>query len=72
MIDPPEIMVVKTRPADAYGFFNYGPANLWHSAVASRARIVIVETDPAVPYMHGIENGLHESQVDHVIEGGGQ
>jgi acyl-CoA hydrolase len=71
-IDPPAIMVVKTRPADANGFFNYGPSNLWHGAVASRAKIVIVETDPAVPYVHGIENGLHESQVNYVIEGGGQ
>jgi len=71
-IDPPEIMVVKTRPADANGFFNYGPSNLWHGAVASRAKIVIVETDPALPYVHGIENGLHISQVDYIIEGGGQ
>ena len=36
-IDPPEIMVVKSRPADGNGFFNFGPANLWHGAVASRA-----------------------------------
>ena len=70
-IEPPDIMVVRTRPADANGFFNYGPANLWHGAVASRAKTVIVETDPAVPFVHGIENGLHESQVDYVIEGGG-
>jgi acyl-CoA hydrolase len=71
-IDPPEIMVVKTRPVDAEGFFNFGTANLWHGAVAERAKIVIVETDPALPYVHGIENGLHISQVDYVIEGGGQ
>jgi acyl-CoA hydrolase len=70
-IDPPEIMIVKAHPADAGGFFNFGTANLWHGAVASRAKIVIVETDPAVPYVHGVENGLHESQVDYVVEGGG-
>ncbi len=71
-IDPPEIMVVRTRPADANGFFNFGAANLWHGAVASRAKIVVVETDPAVPHVHGVENGLHESQVDYVVEGGGE
>lgn len=71
-IDPPALMVVRTAPPDAKGFFNFGPANLWHGAVASRARIVIVETDPAVPYVHGIENALHTSQVDYVIEGGGE
>ena len=46
-------MVVKTRPVDANGFFNFGPANLWHGAVASRAKIVIVETDPAAPSCTG-------------------
>jgi acyl-CoA hydrolase len=71
-IDPPEIMVIKTCPADAEGYFNFSASNLWHGAVASRAKIVIVETDPALPYVHGIENGLHLSQVDYVIEGGGQ
>ena len=71
-IDPPEVMVVRTRPADAHGFFNFGVANLWHGAVASRAKIVVVETDPAVPLVHGVENGLQESQVDYVIEGGGE
>ena len=71
-IDPPEIMVIKTCPVDADGYFNFSAANLWHGAVASRAKIVIVETDPALPYVHGIDNGLHRSQVDYVIEGGGQ
>ena len=70
-IDPPEIMVIKTCPVDANGYFNFSAANLWHGAVASRAKIIIVETDPALPYMHGIENGLHISEVDYVIEGGG-
>ena len=70
-IDPPDIMVIKTCPVDANGYFNFGPANLWHGAVASRANVVIVETDPALPYVHGIENGLHTSEVDYVIEGDG-
>lgn len=28
---------------------------LWHGAVASRAKIVIVETDPALPYVHVLD-----------------
>ena len=71
-IEPPEIMVIKTCSVDADGYFNLSTANLWHRAVASRAKIVIVETDPALPYVHGIENGLHMSEVDYVIEAGGQ
>ena len=68
-IDPPDVMVVKARPVDADGYFNFGAANLWHGAVASRAKIVIVETSEAVPLVYGVENGLHTSQVDYVIEG---
>lgn len=71
-IDPPDVMVVKTCPVDANGYFNFGPANLWHGAVASRANVVVVEVDPALPYVHGIDNGLHTSQVDYVIDGEGQ
>ena len=46
-------------------------ANLWHGAVASRAKVVVVEVDPALPSVHGIDNGLHMSEVDYVIDGGG-
>ena len=69
-IDPPDVMVIKTCPVDASGYFNFSAANLWHGAVASRAKIVIVEVDPALPYVHGIDNGLHISQVDYVIDSG--
>src|SRR5216683_1415193 len=34
-IDPPDMMVVKTCPIDANGYFNLSAANLWHRAVAS-------------------------------------
>ena len=71
-IDPPDMMVIKTCPVDARGYFNFSASNLWHGAVASRAKVVIVEVDPALPYVHGIDNGLHMSEVDYVIDGGGQ
>jgi len=71
-IDPPAIMVVKTCPIDADGYFNFGPANLWHGAVASRAKVVIVEVNPAMPYVCGVDNGVHISDVDFIIDGDGQ
>ncbi|MEO5838699.1 MAG: acetyl-CoA hydrolase/transferase C-terminal domain-containing protein [Acidimicrobiales bacterium] len=71
-IDPPEVMVVKTCPIDADGYFNFSAANLWHGAVASRAKVVIVEVNSAMPYVHGIDNGIHVSDVDYIIEGDGQ
>jgi len=70
-IDPPDIMVVKVCPLDTNGYFNLSATGLWHRAVASRAKVVIVEVDPMLPYVHGIENGLHVSEVDFVIDGMG-
>ena len=70
-IEPSDVMVIKTCAIDANGYFNFSAANLWHGAVASRAKVVIVEIDPALPYVHGIDNGLHMSQVDYVIDGTG-
>jgi acyl-CoA hydrolase len=68
-IDPPDVMVIKTCPMDADGYFNFGTANLWHRAIASRAKIVVVEVNSALPRVHGIENGLHVSEVDYIIDG---
>jgi acyl-CoA hydrolase len=68
-IDPPDVAVFKTCAADAHGFFNLSASNLWHRAIASRAKIVIVEVSEGLPYVYGVENGLHMSEVDYVIEG---
>ena len=70
-IEPVDMMVVKTCPVDAQGYFNYSAANLWHGAVASRAKVIVVEVEPSLPYVHGINNGLHISQVDYIIDGEG-
>ena len=57
------------QAAYANGFFNFGAANLWHRAIASRAKIVVVEISTGLPYLHGVDNGLHISEVDYLIEG---
>ena len=68
-IDPIDVAVLKVRPADANGFFNFGPTNTWHRAVVERARVLIVETSKAVPKVCGIDNGVHIGEVDYIIEG---
>ncbi len=68
-IDPIDIVVLKVRPADANGFFNFGPTNTWHRALVERAKVLIVETSTAVPNVCGVENGVHISEVDFVLEG---
>jgi acyl-CoA hydrolase len=69
-IDPVDIVIIKTCPIDANGYFNLSAATLWHRAVIERARLVIVETSSTLPYCHGVDNGIHVSEVDFIIPGG--
>ncbi len=68
-IDPPEIAVLKTCPKDERGFYNFSLATLWHHAIIERAKIVIVEESAALPSLAGVDNAVHESEVDFVIAG---
>jgi acyl-CoA hydrolase len=68
-IEPPDMVVLKTCPVDENGFFNFGITNMWHRAIVSRAKVVIVEVTTGLPYVHGVENGVHISEVDYIIEG---
>jgi acyl-CoA hydrolase len=68
-IDPTDIVVLKTCDVDDDGYFNLSVANLWHRAITERAKIVVVEVSRGLPHVHGVDNGLHVSEVDYVIEG---
>jgi len=68
-IDPVDVVAIKTCPRDAGGWFNFGPTNLWHRAVIERARTVIVEESPGLPYALGERNAVHISEVDYIITG---
>jgi acyl-CoA hydrolase len=68
-IDPPDIAVIRTAPMDESGTFNFGPTNAWIGAVLERAKTVIVEESPGIPYVFGAENGVHVRDVDYIIEG---
>ena len=71
-IEPPDMVVLKTCPVDANGFFNFSAANLYHRALVERAKVVVVEVSDHLPYLHGVQNGVHISEVDYIIEGDGQ
>lgn len=68
-IAPSEIAVIKTCPIDQNGYFNFSVANLWHRAIVERAKVVIVEVTDGLPYVYGVDNGVHVSEVDYIIEG---
>ena len=68
-MDPVDVVVLKTRPMDENGHFNFGCTSLWHRAVIEAARVVIVEVTDRLPHVYGDLNGVHSSEVDYVIEG---
>ena len=68
-IDPVDIVVLKTCPMDDNGYFNFSAANFWHRAVVERAKMVIVEESRGLPYAYGVDNGVHVSEVDYIVEG---
>ncbi len=68
-IDPVDIVILKTCPMDENGYFNFSVCNLWHHSIIDRARLVIVEECPGLPYAMGEQSGVHVSEVDYVIQG---
>jgi len=65
-----DIAILKTAPLDSHGFFNFGGAVTYEKALTETARKVIVETDESMPYVFGVENGVHIDEVDYVIDAG--
>jgi acyl-CoA hydrolase len=68
-IERVDVACIKTAPMDAQGYFNFGSAITYERAVTERAKLLIVETCPAMPYVYGSQESVHASEVDHVIEG---
>ncbi|TBR10986.1 MAG: 4-hydroxybutyrate CoA-transferase [Rugosibacter sp.] len=64
-----DIAVVKTTPMDRHGYFNFGASNCYVRALCDKARRVVVETSTALPTCYGLENVIHISEVDAVIQG---
>lgn len=69
-IPPIDVVCLRTAPMDAHGYFNFGVAATYLKAVCERARVLIVETCEAMPYVFGTENAVHARDVTYVIDGG--
>jgi acyl-CoA hydrolase len=71
-IERVDIAVIQVCPKDADGFYNFSAANSYHRALVEKAGTVVVEVNPGLPWCHGVNNAVHESEVDFVIEGDGR
>ena len=54
---------------DEHGYFNMSMSNSHARAVFDVADIIILEVNEKLPFVHGLENTIHISEVDMVIEG---
>jgi acyl-CoA hydrolase len=66
---PTDIVIVRAAPMDEHGMFNFGPTCAWLRATIERAKTVIIEASPGIPYVYGPANGVHISEVDYIVEG---
>jgi butyryl-CoA:acetate CoA-transferase len=68
-IDPIDVVCIKTAPMDEHGYFNFGAAVSYQKAMCERAKILVVEPSSSMPYVYGMQEGVHVDEVDFVIEG---
>jgi acyl-CoA hydrolase len=68
-IDPPDVVAIKTCPMDEHGYFNFSASVTYAKALTERAKVLIVETSPQLPYVYGGQESVHAREVDFVIEG---
>ncbi len=69
-IDPIDVVCIKTCPMDAHGYFNFGLAVANTKAITERAKVLVVETCAAMPYVFGAQESVHLDDVTWVIDGG--
>ena len=62
------VAVFQTGPIDKDGFFNMGPQPAVLSSAIDAADVVIIEVNKNQPYCFGIENAVHISQVNRIVE----
>ena len=69
MKEPVDVAIEMVSPMDEHGYFNFGPSASHLGAVVQRAKKIIVEVNNTVPRcLGGVENGVHISQVDMIVE----
>jgi len=64
-----DVSMAQAAPMDEYGYFNLGPQCGEYPGVFRRAGKIILEVNDKQPRVQGIENQIHVTQVDKIIEG---
>lgn len=63
------VAMVTVSPMDSHGYFSYGLTNCAQQEMIDAADYVIVEVNPNMPYICGLEaDSIHVSEVDAIVE----
>ncbi|WP_165040412.1 acetyl-CoA hydrolase/transferase family protein [Rhodococcus sp. 14C212] len=63
----PDVCLIQVSPPDDNGFHSVGISASVNKALAQRARTVIAQVNPQMPYTFG-DTLIHESEIDYLVE----
>lgn len=64
-----DVAMLQVAPMDKYGNFNLGPQVAEYWGIFAAAKKIIIEVNENQPIVHGLQNSIHISQVDMIVEG---
>jgi len=64
-----DVLVLRTAPMDAHGYFNFGISNTFGKACCDIAKKIVIEVSESMPVCYGNQNSVHVSDVDAVFQG---
>ncbi len=64
-----DVFLCEVTPPDERGYMNYGPCGVVYGRFATNlCKKVIAQVNSKTPWIHGIENMIHVSEVDYIVE----
>jgi 4-hydroxybutyrate CoA-transferase len=64
-----DVFLCEVTPPDERGYMNYGPCGVAYGRYATnRCRKIIAQVNDKTPWINGIENVIHVSEVDFIVE----
>ena len=64
-----DVAMIEVTPPDERGFMNYGPCGVVYGRYSTtKCKKVIAQVNAKTPWIHGIENMIHVSEIDYIVE----
>jgi 4-hydroxybutyrate CoA-transferase len=64
-----DVAMIEVTPPDQRGYMNYGPCGVAYGRFATtKCKKVIAQVNAKTPWIHGIENVIHVSEIDYIVE----